>query len=412
MVQTLNNLKDVGGLIAKASAAMLADKVQFVKAIDKETDFEGKVNGFNKGATIYVNKPARFTVGTTADITSGIQDIQEEKVAVTLDTQSVIGVNVTSADIATKLSLQSWLKRVADPAMSAIAQSIEGAALTRAKNNVYNSVGTAGSTDFNTLTMLSAREKLMKNLVPFDDKLFALLDSTAMKSAVDNRKGLFQKSDAIAEQYKMGYMGMSDGFTYLENNLLPIHTHGADVAFAVENTVVTIATGMSTLGVDGVTSGATIKAGTTFTIPSCYAVHPITKATQPFLQQFVVTADVTETASNSVILAISPTIYGPTSGSLQNVSALPTDEDACTVIGSASTGYTQNLTFHKSAFRFASVPLPIFDGAHLCNQETVDGITVRVWMDGAVLTDKMIMRFDVLWGLGVVRPEWACKITA
>ena len=413
MSNTINNIKDVGSIISKAAAAMLEDNCQFVKSIAKEDASSfGQTNGFNHGDTININKPARFTVGTNPDITSAIQDVKEEKVALALDTQSVIAVNLTSAEIATDLSLKSWMNRILKPAMSSMAQNIEAEALTRAKNATYNLVGSAGATVFDTDTMLSARERLMKNLTPMDDEIFALLDSTAMRSATNARKGLFQSSSDIAKQYKMGYVGQADGFTYLENNLLPLHTNGGDVAFAVEATVVTIATGMSTLGVDGVGSGLTIKKGTVFTIPSCYAVHPVTKATLSHLQQFVVTADVTETSGNSVTLAISPTIYGPTSGSLQNVSALPTDEDACTVVGSASTAYLQNLAFHKSAFRFASVPLVLPEGLDLAAQETYKGFTVRAIRDYNSTTDKLVLRLDCLWGFAAVRPEWATRITA
>ena len=260
--------------------------------------------------------------------------------------------------------------------------------------------------------MLSAREILMKNLVPTDE-MYALLDSSAMRSAVNARKGLFAKQESLAKQYERGYMGDADGFSYLENNLVPRHTNGADVAFSVEASVVTIANGMSTLGVDGVASGATIKAGTKFTIPTCYKVHPITKATLPDLQVFTVTADVTETSGNSVTLQISPAIYYTTTDPRQNVSAAPVDEDACTVkTGSASTSYTHSLAYHPSAFRFASVPLFKPDGVDLVGQETVDGMTIRVVRDYSILTDKLIMRLDFLGGFKAVRPEWATVITS
>jgi hypothetical protein len=412
MTQTINNIKDVGTVIAKLAAGMLADETQFLKSIDKEPASSfGQINGYNVGDTININKPARFIPTTTADLTSSLQEVVEEKTSLVLDTRVNVGVNLTSAEIQNTLALKDWTARVLKPAVSSIAQKVESNFLNVAKNTVANTVGTAGSTVFDTDTLLAGRQKLKENLVP-SDSLFALLNSSAMRSAVNARKGLFQSSEQIRKQYERGYVGLSDGFDFLENNLLPTHTHGADVAFAVEASVVTIANGMSTLGVDGVTSGATIKAGTVFTIASCYAVHPITKVTLPYLQQFVVTADVTETAANSVTLQISPAIYYTNTDPRQNVSAAPTDEDACTVIGAASTSYSQNLLYHPSAFRFVSVPLMKPDGAHMVGQETVDGMTLRVWMDSDILTDKMIMRIDFLGGFKAVRPEWACKITS
>lgn len=414
MTQTINNIKDVGTVIAKLAAGMLADETQFLKSIDKEPASSfGQVNGYNVGDTINISKPARFIPTTTADLTSSLQEVVEEKTSLALDTRVNVGVNLTSAEIQNTLALKDWTARVLKPAVSSIAQKVESSFLTVAKNYVYNSVGTAGSTVFDTDTLLAGRQKLKENLVP-SDELFALLNSSAMRSAVNARKGLFQSSEQIKKQYEKGYVGLSDGFTFLENNLLPVHTHGADVTgLAVEASVVAISNGMSTLGVDGVTSGQTIKAGSVFTIAGVNAVHPITKADLGYLQQFVVTADVTETSGNSVTLAISPSIYYTTTDPRQNVSAAPVDETGTlTFVGSASTSYGQNLLFHPSAFRFASVPLMKPDGAHMVGQETVDGMTLRVWMDSNILTDKMIMRIDFLGGFRAVRPEWACKITA
>lgn len=414
MTQTINNIKDVGTVIAKAAAAMLADKCQFIKSIDKEPASSfGQVNGYHVGDTININKPARFIPTSTVDLTSALSEVVEEKQSMALDIRTNLGVNLTSAEIQHTLALKDWTSRVLDPAVSSIAQNIESTCLTRAKNWANHLVGTAGSTTFDTDLSLSAREKLKKSLVPDDGKLYALFESGAMRSAVNARKGLFQSSSAIAEQYKEGYVGYADGFTYLENNLVPRHTNGADVAFAVEADVVTIANGMSTLGIDGVTSGATIKAGTKFTIASVYDVHPITKATLPNLKIFTVTADVTETSGNTVTLAISPSIYYTTTDPRQNVSAAPSDEGTCTVLtGSASTGYNHNLFYHKSAFRFASVPLMKPDDAHMIAQETVDGMTMRVWMASNILTDKMILRLDSLCAFTAVRPEWACVATS
>lgn len=413
MVNNINNLKDAPGVIAKLSAAMLADKVQFSKTIDKadESDYQGK-NGFNAGDTIQISKPARFIPGDNADITSNIQDVVEEKINLTLDIRKVIPIALTSQEIATEMSLKSWAKRVLSPAVDSIAQHIEKVHTERAVDAVYNAVGTPGSTVFDTDTMLSAGQKIDENACPMMDDRFALLNPKANRSAVNARKGLFQSSDAIAKQYKKGYMGEADGFSFLRNNLMPTHTNGNDVTgVAVEASVVTPATGANTLGVDGLTtSTGTVKKGTVFTIDGVFAVHPITKETLEHLQQFVVTADATADGSGQASLAISPTIYDSTSGGLQNVSALPADEAAITFVGSASAGYAQNLAYHKSAFRMVSVPLIKPDGVDMAAQSTKDGFTIRVIRDYDILTDKLIMRLDYLGGIAATRPEWACRI--
>lgn len=403
------NISDAGKVIAKAAAKMLADKVQFVKSVTKEpADSWGQVNGYNVGDTIYIPKPARFVPTTNADITSSIQDVVEEKQAMVLNIREVQAVALTSLEIQNQLRLKDWIKRVVDPAMSSLAQTVESTCLTNAKNAVYNTLGTAGSTVFDTDTMLSAGERLAQYLAPQDGEWKALLNPTAMRSAVNARKGLFQNSADIAKQYRLGYIGESDGFTYLRNNLLPTHTRGTATGTITVTTTSTEAD--STIALTG-TGSQTLKKGDVFTIANVYAVHPITKVKQNFLQQFVVTADNTASSGAYTGVAISPSIYAGSNG-LQNVDSLPQSSAAVTLVGSLSTGYVQNFAYHPSAFRFASVPLMKPNGTHMCEQETVDGMTVRVWMDSNILTDKMILRLDFLGGFAAVRPEWAARITA
>ena len=409
MTQTINTVKSATTIISKLAAGMLEDEFQFIKTIDKEPQESfGQVNGYNPGDTINISKPARFTVGTTADVTSTVQDVIEQKVSLALSNTRNVAVNLTSQEIATDLSLKSWAKRILKPAMSSLAQKIEAECLSTALNTVYQSVGTAGSTVFDTNTMLSARTQLKQSLVP-SQEMFALLNSTATQSASNARKGLFNNQAELAKTYKSGAIGAADGFTYLENNLLPTQTLGNDITFAVHTTVST--QGTTTLVVDGLTTTTgTITAGEVFTIGSVYSVHPITKVSTGQLQQFVCTALATADGSGYATLTVSPAMY--TTGSQQNIDSLPQSSATCTPVGAASTAYQQNFAYSPSAFRFASVPLVLPDGTDMASQSTVNDITVRVIRDYLPLTDKMLMRIDVLYGFAVVRPEWACRITA
>lgn len=403
MANTINNMKDAPGVIAKMAAKMLSDKTQFCKSIDKadESDFDGK-NGYQAGDTIQISKPPRFIPSTSADVTSAIQDIVEEKTPLTLDTRKVVPVALNSAEVFTELGLKSWTNRVLDPAVSSIANHVESTFLDKAVKATSNLVGTAGSETFTVDTMLAANQKITESGCDDLDGRFALLNPYATRKAVVDRKGLFQASDEIAAQYKKGYIGTAEGFDYLSNNHLPTITNGSDVT-GVEVNDASFGEGESTLTVDG--AAAAPAAGSVFTIAGVNAVNPITKTDLGFLKQFVVVS-----ATTTVITLAEP-IYAA-SGGLQNVTALPADDAALTFVGAASTGYVQNLAFHKNAFRMVSVPLMVPSDAHYVAQETVDGMTVRVWMASDILTDKMIARIDFLGGLASVRPEWACRITA
>lgn len=407
MTNDISTIKARGGTIAKMAAGLFADHCAFIKSIDKadESDFDGK-NEFKSGDTIYINKPAQFIHGTSADITSNISDFVEDKVALTINNRFNVAIALTSAEIATDLGLKSWAKRVLEPQMITLSSAVEKEALRLAYLATSNLVGTPNSTVFDTDTILSAGEKIDVGGCADYDNRFVLLNPAANRSAVNARKGLFNASPELSKQYKKGAMGEADGFSFLRNNLLPTHTNGNDIVFEVRTTVST--QGATSLVVEGLTTTTgTVKAGTVFTIAGRYAVHPVTKATLPHLKQFVVLADVTADGSGYATLTVDP-IY--TTGGRQNISSFPTDGDAITPVGAYSTGYAQNLAYHKSAFRFASVPLVQPDGVDMVGQATKDGITVRIVRDYDPRTDVMINRVDVFWGFAAVRPEWACRI--
>lgn len=414
MVNAVNTIKAATTIISKVAAKMLEDQMPYIKSIDKE-DLSSwdQVNGFNPGDTINISKPARFlATSNVTDVTSSIQDVKEERVPLTLNSNPTnISVNFTSRELATDLALKSWMKRIIQPSMSSIAQSIETSLLQTVINSTYNQVGTAGSTTYDTDTMLSAREKLMKNLVP-DDNIYTLLESTAMRSAVNARKGLFNKTEEVAKQYVKGYMGNADGFEYFESNLVPTHTRGTQAATGATVTTTLSGEGVATVNITG-TSGGTLLVGDTFTFANVFMVHPITKVVTTTLQQFVVTANNTAVSTAYTGVTFSPAIYTSASNGLQNVNSFPQSGAAIVFTGAASSNLTQNIAYHPSSVRFISVPLHNPEGADSCSTATTkNGITVRVWQDSLILQDKRIMRLDVLWGAVVVRPEWVVRITS
>ena len=412
MADNILTIKSNAKKLAKMAAADLADSVHFFKTARQmdRSEFNSDKGGHSPGDTVSVRIPAQATVGTTTfDLTSGLQDVKERSVDATLDIIGTVGFDLDSQQLAHDVDLGKVYDRFIRGFVKDIAASVESQAITKATQATANLVGTPGSTVVDPDTVLAGREKMSKFLAPKDDNRFFLMDSTAMRSAVNANKNLFVFGK---KEYGQGYIGDALGYSWMENELLYQHTNGADVAVAIEASVLAPATGATTIGVDGVTSGATIKKGSTFTIAGVYAVHPQTKVALPFLKQFTVTADVTETSGNTVTIAISPAIYSSASGSLQNVSALHADEAAVVFDGLASTIYTQSLMYHKEAFRVASVPLVLPTNAEFAEQASEDGMNIAIVRDFDVLTRKMITRIDFLGLVVPVRPEWACRVTA
>jgi hypothetical protein len=414
MANVIKNIEDAGTAIAKGVAAQVASQLQFCKKITKvpASEFDGS-NGFKAGTKIKRVLPPRFipSENTDFDITSQIRDIKEEESSLTLDVAKTVAYEVTTYEIATDIAVANLMERAGKPAASAIAQFVEKKMLEKATDAVANAVGTPGSTVFDTDLILSAKEKMSKYLCPLDDERFFLGDSTTMRSAVNARKGQFNNSRNIGDAFVKGSYGEADGFTWLENELLNLHTNGNDVVFEVRTTVST--EGQATLVVEALTTTTgTVKKGTVFTIADVYAVDPITKETRPFLQQFTVLEDETADGSGYATLDVSPAFYTSASGGLQNISAFPVDGAAIVPMGAASTGYTQGLAFHKSAFEMVSVPLILPSSTEIAKQVTEDGITIAYirFFDGK--TRKMVDRFDFLGGIHAPRKEWACRLYA
>ena len=144
--------------------------------------------------------------------------------------------------------------------------------------------------------------------------------------------------------------------------------------------------------------------GSVVTFAGCFAVNPETKQTYSHLQQFTVL-----TGSTATSLNISPSIV--ITGATQNVSASPTNGGNCVLVGSASTGYSQNLAFHRDAFVLATADLIMPKGVDFSARETYDGISLRIIRDYDINNDNLPCRIDVLYGWKTVRPELACRIT-
>jgi len=410
MANSISVIKS-SGVLAKLAAGTLVDNLKFCKTIDKAeaSDYNGK-NGYSAGDTIYINLPARFIPNSSYDATSSMLDFVELKQSLALDIISSVPIELSSQELASTINLGSVYERAVKPAVQAIAQDVEKTCLDRAVKATYNIVGTAGTVNADTATMLSANQKMSEFLAPEDER-YALLSPAATTSAVNSRKGFVNDPAKVSKQYVKGYMGDADGMSYLTNNLLPTITSGtATGSHTVTTTVST--QGQATLAITG-TGSQTLKAGQTFTVAGVNAVHPQTKVDLGYLQQFVITADATASSGAYASVAVSPAMY--TTGSLQNITAFPTSSSVITlgagVGNTASTAYRQNLTYQKGAFRMVSVPLVMPEAVELAAQETYEGVSVAIVRGFDVIKRRMITRVDFLGGFCAPRPEWACRAT-
>lgn len=377
-----------------------------------EEEFSKKINGYTVGETISVRRPTDFTVRDGA--TASIQDVVEGKFSIAVDKQKGVDFKFTSSDLTLQIGQLS--ERVIKPAMVQLANQIDRDVAALYKD-VWNWVGTAGQTINSFTDFAKAPERLDLGAVPQDDRS-AVLSPTDQWGMLGSQTSLYMQ-DVAKDAYRRGKLGMIGNIDTYSSQNVQTHTGGTRdnttplVKGASQTTdwATSKDTGTMTLNTDGWDASATIKQGDVFTIDGVYAVNPVTKVTMPHLQQFVVKADATAnaTTTSTTTLTISPPII--TSGAFQTVSAAPADDATVTVVGSASTGYAQNMVFHKNAFSLVMVPMVAPPGAVDVARKSYNGYSVRVipYYDGT--NDASNWRLDVLYGVKTVNARLATRLS-
>jgi hypothetical protein len=380
--------------VTRESLRVLHQKLGFVGNVNRQYDSSFAKSGAKIGDSLKIRLPNQYSVRNGAALSA--QDTTETSTTLQVATQKGVDLNFTSADLT--LSLDDFSSRILEPAMSVLAAAIESDALSMRKD-VYSQVNNTGAA-VTFGKVLEGRKRLVDSLAPAG-VWNALLNTTDGVNLVDALKGLFQDSKEVATQYREGKMGRGAGFDFMETTHLSTQLRGSgNGAYLVNDTV---ASGDSVVTVD--TGTGTIKEGEIVTFAGVNSVHPETKADSGVLQQFVVTADYAGGAGD---LSISPAFIS--TGASQNVSALPADNSAISIAGTASTNYGQSLLFHPDAFGFATADLVMPSGVDFARREVLDGISMRVVRQYDINADRFPTRIDVLYGYKTLRPQLACRL--
>lgn len=388
--------------ITKKALAVLENNLVFAKGVNRQYDDQFTQAGAKIGDTLNVRKPPRF-IGRSGQQLQ-VENATETSVPVQLTTQYGVDIQFSSKDLA--LNIDDFSERFIEPAIATVANKIDfdGMALV---NQVYQAVGTPGTVPSTFKVWSDAGAKLDYMACPRDGGRSIVMDPNCQSSMVDALKGLFQQADQIGKQYESGEMGRAAGFVWKMGQNVQSHTvgtYGGSPAVAGANQ-----TG-SSLATDGWSSGATtLNAGDIFTISGVYAVNPQNRQSTGQLQQFVVTAQVSDT-SGAITASISPSIVA--SGSGQTVNSIPADDATITVLGATGTVSPQHLAWHKNAFTMVSADLPLPGGVDMAARVSSKraGLSMRLVRAFDINNDQFPCRLDVLYGWAALRPELACRI--
>ena len=394
-------------MITRKSLEILENNLVITRNVNRQYDDSFAVEGAKIGSTLRIRLPDRALVIDGAALQ--VQDDNEQYTTLTVSSQKHIGINFTSAELT--MQLDDFAERVLKPRISQLASSVD-ADVANSYNQVFQSVGTPGTTPATALVLLQAHQKLNESASPMQPR-YATVNPAANAALVDGLKGLFNPTDTISRQFKNGMMG--EGVLGFEevNMSQSIKQLTTGTRTATANTLQVNATitaqGTSTIDIKSGTGSATIKKGEVFTIAGVYAVNPQTRESTGSLQQFTVLADATASSGTWTGVQISPALY-TADQALATVDSMPQVNAYINFLGAASTTYAQNLVYHKDAITLATADLLLPQGVDMASRAVHNGISLRVVRQYDINNDRMPCRVDVLYGYSTIRPQMACRL--
>ena len=390
-------------MITRKALEILENNLVITRNVNRQYDDSFAVAGAKIGSTLRIRLPDRALVTDGAALQ--VQDDNEQFTTLSVASQKHIGINFTSAELT--MQLDDFAERVLKPRVSQLAASID-ADVANSFQNIFNTVGTPGTTPATSLVLLQAQQKLNESAAMMSPR-YATVNPAANANLVEGMKGLFNPVDTVSRQFKNGLMG-TGVLGYEEINMsqsIKQFTTGSRTGTITVDTTMT-AQGSSKITLNG-TTGNTLAVGDVFTIANVFAVNPQTRESTGSLQQFVVTAANTAAASKFTDVSISPAIYTAASA-LATVNSFPQNLAAVTFVGSASTQYPQNLIYHKDAITMATADLIMPQGVDMASRQVHNGISMRIVRQYDINNDRMPCRIDVLYGYSVIRPQMAVRL--
>ena len=367
--------------------------------------------GAKVGDTVRVRLPQQYEA--TEGEALSLQNLYDRTVSIILNRRRHVGFAFSSSQATT--DLDDIRGRYVQPAAETLANKYDQVSLADVYKSVWNAVGTLGTTPNAALTYLQARVKILDFAGP-DEGLKAVLDPLANATLASSTSTVFNPTTKIGQNWSKGQfadeqLGISEWYT---DQNIPRFTSGATT------TATPLINGASQTGSsivsDGWGSGTTaLVKGDIVTFAGVYAVNPLSKESTGRLQQFVLTADATD-STGAVTLSISPSIV--TSGALQTVTASPADNAVITYWSmtagqsQAATVSPQNLVFHPDAFASVMADLAMPNGGAKAGRVSSKQINIalRYVEQFNITTDQNLNRLDVLFGSAPIQERMACRV--
>jgi hypothetical protein len=291
-----------------------------------------------------------------------------------------VSVEFTSKQRA--LNIKSYGEQFLQPGVDAIAEKVETDILSNVYKDIYNYVGTAGTTPDGLDDFANIRKILGQNKAPMSNRS-AVWSPDAVAMFIQLGSLINAEKSGTTRALREAEIGKVYNLANYEHQLVATHTAGTFVAVTTPKVKGEHLAGVTTITLDGGSGTETIKKGDVFAIGT---------------QKFVATADATA-SSGEVDVVVSPAV----SATIAN--------DADVVFPDKTAGgHVANLGFHKNAFAFVQRPLEAPMGGVESSVASADGLSIRAVAGYDIETKKEILSLDLLYGYKTLMPQLAVRI--
>ena len=397
--------------VIKKVTQRLTNALRFTSNVNRGYDDQYSVAGAKVGYTVNARLPQRYITAKGAGLSP--QGVSEDIVPISLTDQANIGIEFSSASL--KMEVDNYSERYIDPAVEAIANTVDYDGLARMYKKTFRTVGTPASVPSANSTYLDATVKLSEGAVP-TNRLVAMLTSQMHATIANANLALFNPSAVISKAFRTGMIGqdvLGIKEWYKDENIAT-HVVGPLGGTPLINGSTT--SGATSIVTDGWTAAAAprLKEGDVIQIAGVFDINPMSYQSTGRLKDFVVTADVASDGSGNATIPIYPAIIVGTAQA--TCDALPADNAAITIFSSASAHASkvsrQGLVYDPNAFTCVMADLPLPQGVWVSKRisNKALGVSVRFVKAYDVMTDQSPARLDVLYGWAAVRPGMACRV--
>jgi hypothetical protein len=399
------------GMVAYETMRVLFNQLTFLRHTNRQYNHMFAATGAKAGAVVNARKPMQGTIrlGQTINPSS----MTETPVPITIQPQLGIDLEASGQDYA--LSIDDFSNRFIKPNVMKIANYLDQTFYSNVYSQVWNFVGTPGTTPTTIDTYLNAKQLLDEAAAPNGGDRCMVINSLMERKVVGGALTYFNPTSQISEQYIEGSMGKAAGFDWFMDQNVPTQTVGT---IAATSATVTSAPnlGDTTITLSGFTAGDILNVGDILSFAGCLGVNPMSKIASQSLANFSVQAQCVAGAS-TMVPTVSPSFLF--SGPYQNVSAAPAAGAVVSVWGAtnpstiSAKNSPQGLAIHPDFAAFVTVDLPMYEqgvveGFRVPAEDL--GLSLRVLKGFLINSDQLVTRIDCLWGMGLLYGELGCRV--